>query len=237
MFDFFIIVPLVLLGLFVLYIVLTCYLEKKRTKQFRAFAEEKHLSFVETADFADINDLTEFYLFAKEQHAVYIRNLMEGQIDNVYVKLFDYEYAYGKFRRWGQRGNNLPIIKQTVLLMASDQIYLPHFTLRPSHVINRNHPHFCEGQIVIKNNQKFTMAYLLQGADEDAVRAIFDREVCNFYANLLTKTTEGNRGRLLYYYQNHLVDGNLLAEFVKEGLKALSLFTSKRKQIFSPKQQ
>ena len=236
MFDFYLIVPLAIFSLFVLYIALSYYLEKKRTKQFRTFAEERQLSFVETADLAAINDLTEFHLFSKEQHAVYIRNIVQGQLDNVYIRLFDYEYAYGKFRRWGRRtSDSLPTIKQTVLLMASDQIYLPHFTLRPSHVMNHNHPHFGERQIAIKNNHKFTMAYLLQGSDEEAIQAIFDREVCNFFANLLTKTTEGNRGRLLYYYQNHLIDGNLLAEFVEEGLNALHLFASKRKQLFSPK--
>lgn len=159
--------------------------------------------------------LAGFGLFSRG-HARKARNVLAARVDSAAAKIVDYRYELGY-------GNNRRIHLQTVLLLESDRLELPIFALRPEGVSQRLADLFGQQDIDFPDHPGFSADYVLQGADEQQVRALFNSERLAFFARRPGLCLEGHGHRLIYYRAKQLVSPGAIPSFLEEGLAVLRL--------------
>ena len=196
------------------------YCKQKRVLWLQAFAKVIRFSFHKRPYDTFIDNLWAVACFGPNFGHWHFENLLVGQIDDVAIEIFDY------YSLEGQQD-----IKKvaTAIRFTSDKLQLPNFALRPKTVLNRNHPLFGETFIPIKGNHEFFQNYIVQTDDKTAVRALFDEELCNHFARLLSKSVEGKGKQLIYLYEGHLVSHERVDEFLEEAMQVFNLFAAKSK--------
>ena len=224
------IAPLALMAVVVLIVLaialLPYYVRKKRILWLQAFAKVIGFSFMEVADSAFMNKLRDFAPFVPKVVEWRFENMLVGTIDGVSIEIFDYSFTVD-LRLFLQEDKRTR--KQTIIHFESNKLHLPHFALRPKNILDRNHHRLGEAAFRIKGNQEFFQTYIIQTDDDTAVCALFDKEVCNHFARLLTKSVEGKGHQLIYYYEGHLISHERIDEFLDEAMQVFNLFAAKSK--------
>ena len=203
------------LAIFVLY----QYQEQQRREALQVLADGMGFSYSSEAEHALQGALSQFHLFS-QGHARRMSNVLHGNIDDVTVTIFDYRYttASGKHHRTR---------RQTVLLLESDRLDLPLFTLRPERLHHKLASALGHQDINFESHPAFSDAYLLQGSDEERVRTLFETEALTYYTRHPELWTEGEGQQLVYYHASKRVDPESIRDFVREGLDVLDLFAQK----------
>lgn len=190
------------------------YFEKKRREALRAFAEEAGLRF---APDAPAPAAFQNFELSQKGHSQRCRNLIEGDTDAVTLDLFDWHYTTGG-------GKNASHHRQTVVTLGSpDLAALPQLTLGPESVFHRIGGAFGYQDIDFGDHPAFSKAYLLRGANEDAIRRLFDDELIAF----LQDEAAGKReielagGHLLVYRAGKKVAPDELRDLMATGLRYL----------------
>jgi hypothetical protein len=70
---------------------------------------------------------------------------------------------------------------------------------------------------------RFSNIYSVRGTDESVLRKVFTDRVLSYFENHAGLTVEGNRKKLLFYYEGRLLRPDELQSFLLEGLKILRL--------------
>lgn len=160
--------------------------------------------------------LDEFHLFSNGRRRK-IRNVLSGKAGELDVRVFDYTYHTG--------GNNKSRAhRQTVMHFEGDQLDLPRFALRPERLYHRIGQVFGYQDIDFDTNPKFSASYLLRGEDERSVRDLFSDEALTFYEGSEKLSTEAAGRHLIHYRARKRVKPNALEEFIKQGVRVLTLF-------------
>lgn len=149
--------------------------EKKRTAALQALAEGLRGEFVARPAMSAVPGLERFELFTQGRNRE-IRNLLSGEKDGRRIAVFDYSYVTGG-------GKSRATWRQTVVHLQVPGLALPGFALRPENMFHRLAGVFGYQDIDVDADPVFSKQYLLRGADEHAIRALFGPEVRAFYHN------------------------------------------------------
>lgn len=200
------------------FLIVSQHQEKQREEQMQAAAERMGFSFSEgTLHLRDW--LGHFRLFS-QGHSRQVRNVMHREIHDIAATLFDYRYRTSS-------GKHHQTHQQTVLLLETERLQLPQFSLRPEGMFHKLAGALGYQDIDFETHPVFSENYLLRGDDEAKIRALFSRRVLSYYAQHTGLSTEGEAQQLIYYRAGRRVDPGRMEGFLEEGLEALKLFVEK----------
>ena len=206
----------VMVGVVLAILLVVHHLEKKRSAALQAQAQGMNFTFEAKPDQGLLGALGGFHLFS-QGHSKKVFNLMEGRSQDIDLRIFDYTYTVGG-------GKNSQTFKQTVALFQSDPLRLPGFALRPEHFFHKIGSAFGFKDIDFDEHPQFSSKYLLRGADEDAIRALFDDQIMGYYEAHEGLSTEGERDVLLFYRQSKRPKPEELHTFMEDGFAVFAIF-------------
>ncbi len=204
------------LGLIGTVVVIALKIEKKRSAALQAAAEHMKFTFSRKGDPDLLDRLKGLHLFS-QGHSKKITNVLMGKAGALDVAVFDYAYTTGG----GQSSQHW---RQTVILFESDDMGLPKFTLRPENVFHKIGQVFGYQDIDFDSHPEFSKRYLLRGENEEEVRATFGVEARSFYESDLKLSTEAAGPQLIHYRSGKRVSPDQISEFIKQGVRVLTLF-------------
>ena len=199
-------------------LVLGYYAEKKRMEGMRAVAARLGYGYVEQ-DVGLAGTLAGFGLLSRG-HSHRATNALSTEVDGATAAVVDYRYEIG-------HGKHRQTYRQSVLLFESGRLNLPAFVLRPEGLGQKLAGLLGQQDIDFEHQPDFSAAYLLQGPDEQSIRALFGNETLAFFTRRPGLCIEGQRRRLLYYRAHKLVAPEAVAAFLEEGLAVLHLLAGK----------
>ena len=101
---------------------------------------------------------------------------------------------------------------------------LPSFTLRPENLFHKIGQVFGYQDIDFDSHPEFSKRYLLKAENESDVRHAFGTDVLSFYESDQKLSTEAAGRQLIHYRAAKRVPPNEIAEFIKRGVRVLTLF-------------
>lgn len=149
-------------------ILFAAWSNKKRTEAWRQVADELGIEFL-----GDDNDVLarcgamKTFSVGRSRHA---SNAIAGDAGDTQITICDYRYTTGS-------GKNRHIRQRTVCILQSDKLDVPHCYLRPEALFDSLGALFGGQDIDFVDDPDFSKAFVLQGDDEAAVRALFDADV------------------------------------------------------------
>ena len=197
-------------------IIVINYYEKKRREALLNLSRLMGYSFTEKGDKSLQASLNHFHLFSRG-HSRKIKNVMTRRSDDTDITVMDYRYTTGG-------GKNSRTWRQTVILYKCSRLRLPAFTLRPENVFHKIGSAFGYQDINFDTHPTFSKQYLLRGAEEQAVRQLFNGERLAYYERHKGLSTEGADDGLVYYRSSKRVPPEKIRAFIEEGAKVLRLF-------------
>jgi hypothetical protein len=195
------------------------YQEKQRTEQMQTVADRMGFSFRPEDERSLGSRLRHFHLFSQGRSRK-IRNVMRSEIDGIAATLFDYEYKTGS-------GKQNHTHRRTVVLLETERLRLPFFTLRPEGLFHRLAGSLGYQDIDFEAHPDFSDSYLLRGPDESEIRERFGEEVLCYYERHAGLCTEGDGQQLLFYQGKRREDAARIEDFFEQGLVVLDLFVKK----------
>jgi hypothetical protein len=205
-----------ILLLVVVVAVLAVRAERKRTEALRRVADEMGFEFSADPPAGFVSRYPGFHLFSQGRRPD-VRNLLRGRAGGLEVSIFDYAYVTGS-------GKNRHTWRQTVLAFEIDDADLPAFSLRPEMWFHKVGQWLGYKDIDFESHPTFSKKYLLRSGEEEAVRALFNDHVLEYYEANPNVCTEGCGGRLVYYRAQKRVDPAEVRSFLEEGFRVLALF-------------
>jgi len=206
-------IPFLIFGGVVLVIVLAIagalYYEKKRREAIRQVAEEMGLPFYPKGDANLVTQLSMFNLFSQGRSRK-IFNMLHGDTEDVNLGIFDYQFTTGS-------GKNSTTWKQTVVYFNSPMLNLPQFAMRPQSFFHKIGKMFGYQDIDFDTNPVFSDNFILQGADEAGVRALFTPELLTFFEGRTGISLEGQGAHLIFYRHNNRAKPDKIRELMNEG--------------------
>lgn len=203
-----------IVGLIVTSVLLSWLYERKRTQDLKALATSLKFSF-SAADNGVLGKMGIFPLFAqgRSQKA---SNIMQGRANDIDVIIMDYQYTTGS-------GKNSHTWRQTVIAIRSPLLNLPSFTLRPENVFHKIGAVFGYQDIDFASHSAFSKRYLLQGDDENAVRALFTDALLSHYDQSKGLSTESDGDMFIFYRASKRVPPKGIMAFMQEGFSLFGL--------------
>lgn len=181
------------IGLVVLVIVMAIRAEKKRTEAMRLFAQDNGFSFLEKVGGASEVGLPEIELFNRG-HSKKMSRVMAGEVEGSGIRVLDYRYTTGS-------GDDSSTYNQTVVAVATGGALLPDFTLARENFFHKIGQAFGYQDIDFEMFPEFSRKYLLRGADEAAIRSLFNQRVIDAYMQSVAVNVESRSGWLFVFAQ------------------------------------
>lgn len=198
-------------------VALSIYFERQRTKKLEAIAADLNLEFYKNGNGQVMGLVHDFQLFSRGRNRR-VRNLIQGQVEEAFVAVFDYLYTTGS-------GKNSHTHSQTVILLRSDRLQMPKFSLYPENLFHKMGDFLGYHDIDFTSYPEFSSRYLLRGEDEASIRKAFHSEAIAFYEDSRGLCTEASDSRLIFYRASAKVPLEEMHSFLSVGLKVLRLFT------------
>ena len=192
--------------------------ERKRTQDLKVLAASLKFSFSAT-DNAVLETMSPFHLFSQGRSRK-VTNIMEGSTNDIDVIIMDYQYTTGA-------GKNSHTWKQTVIAFRSPLLNLPSFTLRPEHLFDKIGAVFGRQDIDFASHSAFSRRYLLQGDDENAVRALFSDALLSHYDQSKGLSTEADGDMFIFYRASKRVPPKGMTAFMQEGFAIFGLMKTR----------
>jgi hypothetical protein len=168
-------------------------LEKKRTAELAALADELSLSFLPQGDALLLPTLSDVSLLQRGRSRT-MSNLLRGNTRSVDFSLFDYSYVTGS-------GKNRSVHRFTVAAFDTPLLHLPDFELTPENLFHKLAGAFGYQDIDFAGFPAFNRKYLLRGPSEQAIRDLFTEDVVQHFdvgaARGKPASVFGSRSRLL----------------------------------------
>lgn len=165
--------------------------EKQRTAALQALAERLGWAFHPAPSLTVLPGPSRFELFT-EGRGQAVRNHAVGERNGRPVAVFDFSYVTGS-------GKSRTVWRQTVVHLQLPGAQLPAFVLRPEHVFHKIGGMFGYQDIDVEGDPEFSRLYLVRGADEAAIRALFDTDVRDFYHRHPRACTEAAGADLFFW--------------------------------------
>ena len=140
-----------------------------------------------------------------------IRNVARGEIGGCEVIVLEYRYKYG----WGEATNEA---SQTIGAVSVAALKLPAFLLSNDASNQRG--------IDFDSHPQFSKIHNLVGADESAIRKLFDSQVLEFFEHEPRTSVECDGEWMIIYRHGHRVRPGEFEGFVREAMKVLDVFRS-----------
>ncbi|MBN1660429.1 MAG: hypothetical protein JXA93_18665 [Anaerolineae bacterium] len=201
------------IGIFVAVIALERQARLKRIEDLRAVAARLGYEYAEEAGM--LGPLEWLGLLSRG-HSHATTNLLRAEADGTTTSIFDWRFTVG-------HGKNRHSYRQTVLLFESPRLDLPAFTLRPEGLGSRLLGLLGQQDIDFEGQPGFSDAYVLQGAEEARIRALFGPARLNFFAQRPGLRVHGQGRVLLYYREDRQVSPAAIPAFAGEGRAVLDL--------------
>ena len=190
--------------------------ERERTQELVKVASLLGWQFSEVAGMNWIPNLEKFELF-NQGHFTRITNAMCGEMAGVKTAVFDYRYTVGG-------GKNSQTFNQTIVYFEPRNLHLPFFSLRPEHLFHKLISAFGYQDIDFGNRPTFSSKYLLRGADEPAVRNLFDDALLGFYEMNQGLSADGGGNQLFFFQQNYRQPPHQIQSTVNAALQLQRLY-------------
>src|SRR5688572_23461862 len=192
------------------------YMEKKRTEKMKAAAASLGLAF-EAEQAPDlITALAHFPLF-QSGHSKRLRNVIAGNESGIEFKVFDYRYTTGS-------GKNSHTWHQTVMVLRSQRLRVPSFTLRPENIFHKIGTAFGYQDIDFDSHPTFSKKYLLRGEIEGEVRNTFAPHVLDYFDQNHNLNLEALQGELIFYRAMRQLKPEELRPLIDDGMRIHHLF-------------
>lgn len=195
-------------------ILLSWLYERKRTQDLKALAASLKFTF-SARDNAVLEMMYPFHLFSQGRSQK-VTNIMRGNANDIEAIIMDYQYTTGS-------GKNSHTWNQTVIAFRSPFLNLPSFTLRPENVFHKIGEVFGYQDIDFASHSTFSRRYLLQGNDENAVRALFTDALLSRYDQSKGLSTEGDGDIFIFYRASKRVSPKGITAFMQEGFALFGL--------------
>ena len=149
-----------------------------------------------------------------------VSNLIHADREEASIFIFNHKYQTGGGK---DRRNHC----QTVILLESDTLALPRFSLIAKNLIHKIGFFFgYYDEIGFLNYPQFSQQYLLRGDFKNEIRQLFNYQVISLYESRYPVTTEGINNLLAYYYANRCQGLKNREAFLQEALDVYRLFKS-----------
>ena len=191
------------------------FYEKKRTEALQIIANALNFSFVRKGDDSLIRAHDHFNLFSKGRSKK-VSNIMNGCSGDMNITIMDYQYTTGS-------GKNSTTYSQTLIVIQSNLLQLPSFSLSPENIFHKIGGIFGYKDIDFDSHPKFSKQYLLRGEDEEAIRAVFRDELLEFYEKDKGLNTEANNDKFIYYKTAKRLAPKNIQAFLQEGINLYGL--------------
>ena len=196
-------------------LIISWYMEKKRTEAFARLADSLNFEFLPKGDVALLNDLRTFHLFGLG-HSRLMKNLLRGSAQGLEIGIFDYRYIVGY-------GKHQQTFQQSVFVASARDMNLAKFSMRPESFWHKVSSLLGFKDIVFDSHPGFSKKYLLKGPDETATRELFTPEVLDYFEETRGRNVEGE-GDLLIYYRYSRLKPEQIRDFMGEGFEVLNIF-------------
>lgn len=178
-------------------------------------------------------------------------NLMEGKLDGANVKLFDFRYAVVNQGNDVHGNESNEFHDQTAAVVASSDLSLPTFTLRPRNQIEQAiqratgeaEARFGDKiddrvkkalediarfsglkKIEFASHPQFAEKYILTGDDQAAVQRVFSPVMLDHLLKIEPTAIEASGSEFLLYRPTEMVDQDHLGDFFNEARTLLEIF-------------
>ena len=192
-------------------------MSSSRTQQLRHIAYHLKMDFHSEEEWGEINYLKDFRLFRSGRRKE-ITNIFQKRDEflDLEASIFDYKYVRGG-------GKNRKTIKQTVFFVKSKRLGLPHFLMKPETFFHRIGTYLGMQDIDFEEYPTFSQNYLLQGEDEEYIRATMDDEVLKFFSVEKDWSVEGVNYYLIIYKKNKLLAPRRIKHLYQKGMDIYKL--------------
>jgi len=198
-----------------LVIFIAWFYDKKRSEDLKAIANSLNFSFERKGDEFLISMNDDFELFSHGRSKK-IYNVMNGRSGDMDITIMDYQYTVGG-------GKNSSTHAQTIIMVQSNQLELPPFTLTPETVFHKIGSVFGYQDIDFASHPKFSKQYLLRGDDEEYIKETFKEELLDFYEKDKTLNTEAEYDKFVYYKANKKLAPKEIHGFLQESIDLYGL--------------
>lgn len=174
---------------------------KKRNEATAQLAAQMNWNFYAEADMSFVPGFSRSGLGAMNNVTnKKIFNLISGQINNLNAAVFDFRYTMRGIRRNGHK--QIEQRTQTVVYLQSPNANLPQFALRPEGWTDKLISLVGLSDINFPHRPSFSSSYVLQGANEQLIRHLFNDRVLGFFENNQKLCVEGEGNYLIVYQHN-----------------------------------
>lgn len=191
------------------------YLKMKRRREVREEAARMGFVAIAETEWGAVKALP--HSLFTHGHGRTVDNLIEGSADGMRARLFDYQYTTGS-------GKNSSTYSQTVAAFLLTQASLPVFRLRPEGFFHKLAEALGFKDIDFDGFPEFSENYHLSGADEEAVRRLFNPGVISLLGRDLGWTMEGQGATLLVYKPRVKVAPADFPDFLRRARQAAGAF-------------
>ncbi len=192
------------------------FFDRKRRDAVLAVAQSMGLKFEAKADHLLGLEFGQLALFNKG-HAKKATNLLSGAVEDIELRIFDYQYTIGG-------GRNSSTHVQTVAVVTVRERNLPAFELRPEGLFHRIGQIFGYQDIDFADYPAFSKRYLLRGADEQAIRSVFTGELIEYLEQRELICIEAVGQYLMVFRHGKRVKPDKLAAFVETAFEVATRF-------------
>lgn len=192
------------------------WFEKKRTESLQQAATEMGLEFLPGGD-AGLKDRLASFRLGSLGRARKCKNVISGDTGDIRITIFDYRYTTGS-------GKQQRTTVQTVSMLESDQLDVPSFSLRPENLLDRIGGALgLQQDIDFDEYPEFSKRYLLQGADESAIRAFFHSELIAAVMQKKNLCVEAAPGQVIVYQAGKKQSADRVRDLFSESLDYFNL--------------
>lgn len=217
-----------IIGFFVGLVVMMFLADKRRSKKIQAIATRLGFPFRREATEADRMLIAGSHI-ANTGHGHTTSNVLEvSQSEELRMSLFDYSYTvgYGKSRQH---------YHQTITRMQSPVLNLPAFFLFPETFFSKVGKLFGGADINFAESPQFSKKYILRGADEAAIRALFTPALRQFFESQLPFTVEAAGTTVFVYRTSQRAKPEQLEGYIAAGKQVLAqLFEAQNSRPSGP---
>ena len=195
----------------------TYTLQKRRAKAYQAFADSAGYVYVMRRPGEEVRYAQMLPMFA-QGHSRAWQHEISGRFNGLGFVAFEYVYIVGY-------GRNRTVHRQAMLKWESAGARLPQFTLGPENFFTRiGQAALGWPDIDFADDEPFSRAYVLKGADETAVRALFTPQLRSELAGEKGQHVAGDGPTLFWWRYGGLPAPAGFNDFLTAGDRVRQLF-------------
>jgi len=193
----------------------------RRKTAFQEHADQLGLKFVGDPGGDAYHQFDSFRLFSRGRSRK-IRNLIEGDSDDVKISIFDYRYTTGSAKNSKTHG-------QTVAALRSPSLNCPEFMMRPEGFLDKIGNAIGLQDIDFDTHPEFSKLFVLKGADEASIRSYFSPPVLAFFEQQGGKSLEGRNDTVFFYRPGRLCKPDELKDLLSQACEAFGTLVEANK--------